>query len=39
MARHFLDDVEHRRRPPACEKPNTLAKYYVRAEGGAVSQT
>jgi hypothetical protein len=38
MARRFLDDVEHRRPPPAWEKPNTLAKYYVCTEGVAVSQ-
>jgi hypothetical protein len=38
MARRFLDDVEQRRPPPAWEKPNTLAKYYVCTEGVAVSQ-
>jgi len=38
MARRFLDDVEHRRPPPAWEKPNMLAKYYVCTEGVAVSQ-
>jgi hypothetical protein len=31
--------VEHRRPPPAWEKPSTLAKYYVCTEGVAVSQT
>lgn len=39
MTRRFLDDVEHRRLPPAWEKPNALAKYYVCAEGVALSQT
>ena len=38
MTRRFLDDVEHRRPPPAWEKPNTLAKYYVCTEGVALSQ-
>ena len=38
MSRRFLDDVEQRRPPPAWEKPNTLAKYYVCTEGVAVSQ-
>ena len=38
MTRRFLDDVEHRRPPPAREKPNTLAKYYVCTEGVALSQ-
>jgi predicted dehydrogenase len=37
MTRRFLDDVQHRRRPPAWEKPNTLAKYYVCTEGVALS--
>jgi predicted dehydrogenase len=38
MSRRFLDDVEQRRPPPAWEKPNTLAKYYVCTEGVAMSQ-
>ena len=38
MTRRFLDHVEHRRPPPAWEKPNTLAKYYVCTEGVALSQ-
>jgi hypothetical protein len=38
MTRRFLDDVEHRRPPPAREKPNSLAKYYVCTEGVALSQ-
>jgi predicted dehydrogenase len=38
MTRRFLDDVEHRRRPPTWEKLNTLAKYYVCTEGVALSQ-
>src|SRR5262249_47227591 len=37
MMRRFLDDVEHRRRPPAWKNPNTLAKYYVCTEGVALS--
>lgn len=38
LTRRFLDHVEHRRRPPSWEKPNTLAKYYVCTEGVAMSQ-
>jgi len=38
LTRRFLDHVEHRRRPPSWEKPNTLAKYYVCTEGVALSQ-
>ena len=38
MTRRFLDDVDHQRLPPASEKPNTLAKYYVCTEGVALSQ-
>jgi hypothetical protein len=37
LTRRFLDHVEHRRRLPAWEKPNTLAKYYVCTEGVAMS--
>jgi predicted dehydrogenase len=37
MTRRFLADVEHRRPPPAWEKPNTVAKYYVCTEGVALS--
>lgn len=39
MTRRFLDDVDHQRLPPASEKPNTLAKYYVCTEGVALSRT
>jgi hypothetical protein len=38
LTRRFLDHVEHRRRLPASEKPNTLAKYYVCTQGVAMSQ-
>jgi hypothetical protein len=38
MTRRFLDDVERQQPPPAWEKPNTLAKYYVCTEGVALSQ-
>ena len=34
----FLDHVDHRRPPPAWEKPNTLAKYYACTEGVALSR-
>jgi Putative oxidoreductase C terminal domain len=37
MTRRFIADVEHRRPPPAWEKPNTVAKYYVCTEGVALS--
>jgi predicted dehydrogenase len=39
MTRRFLDDVDHQRPPPASEKPNSLAKYYVCTEGVALSRT
>jgi hypothetical protein len=38
MTRRFLNDVERRRPPPAREKPNTLAKYYVCTEGVTLSR-
>jgi predicted dehydrogenase len=38
LTRDFLRHVEQRRPLPAWEKPNTLAKYYVCAEGVAISQ-
>ena len=38
LTRLFLDHVEHRRRLPAWERLNTLAKYYVCTEGVTMSQ-